>query len=148
MKRKFWNVTLGELLDVEGVIAEDVLSKSQSVILPAGVSVAALRETSPEIVSQLLKHGITHVKVKSVPAITAKEFRTALGSLVPSVAELNPLLTRIAIHQFGVIYRNIEDRALRERGVRTMMTLASCLPREIRRTSQITLSLVDAEERE
>jgi HD-GYP domain-containing protein (c-di-GMP phosphodiesterase class II) len=147
MKKKVWNVTLGELLDVEGVVAEDVLSKSQSVILPAGVSVAALRETSPEIVSQLLKHGVTHVKVKSVPAITAGEFRTALGSLVPSVAELNPLLTRVAIHQFGVIYRNIDDRALRERGARTMMTIASCLPREIRRTPQITLSLVDTEER-
>ncbi|MDR1378618.1 MAG: HD domain-containing protein [Synergistaceae bacterium] len=147
MKKKVWNVTIGELLDVEGVVAEDVLSKSQSVILPTGVSVAALRETNPEIVSCLLKHGITHVKVKSVPTITAGEFRTALGSLVPSVAELNPLLTRVAIHQFGVIYRNIEDRALRERGARTMMTIASCLPREIRRTPQITLSLVDTEER-
>ncbi|MDR1621325.1 MAG: HD domain-containing protein [Synergistaceae bacterium] len=148
MKKKVWNVALGELLDVEGVVAEDVVSKSQAVILPAGVSLPALRETRPEIVSLLLKHGITHVKVKSIPAITATEFRTALGSIVPSVAELNPLLTQIAIHQFGAIYRNIEDRAMRERGIRTMMTIASRLPVEIRRTPQITLSLVGAAERE
>jgi len=148
LKKRVWNVALGELLDVEGVIAEDVLSKTLSIILPAGVSLAALRQTQPEIISQLLKHGITHVKVKSVPTITNGEFRAALGALVPSVAELNPLLTRVAIHQFGVIYSNIEKRPLREQGVRTMMAIASRLPREIRRTSQITLSLVSAEERE
>jgi HD-GYP domain-containing protein (c-di-GMP phosphodiesterase class II) len=104
-----------------------------------------LKQAQPEIVSQLLKHGITHVKVKSVPSITAGEFRTALGSIVPSVAELNPLLTQLAIHQFGVIYRNIEDRETRERGVKTMLSLASRLPAEIRRTPQITLSLVETE---
>lgn len=147
MKKKIWNVALGELLDVEGVVAEDVLAKTGSVILPAGVSLAALRETSPEIVSQLLRHGITHVKVKSLPAITAGEFRSALGSLVPAVAELNPLLTRLTIHQFGAIYRNIEDRLTRERGIRTMMSLATRLPGEIRRTPQITLSLVDTQDR-
>jgi len=148
LKKKIWNVTLGELLDVEGVVAEDVLSKSLSVILPAGVSLKALRQTQPEIISQLLKHGITHVKVKSVPAITAGEFRAALGTIVPSVTELNPLLTRVSIHQFGVIYNNIEDRSMREQGVRTMMNIASRLPMEIRRTPQITLSLVSVEERE
>ncbi|MDR1977572.1 MAG: HD domain-containing protein [Synergistaceae bacterium] len=148
MKKRVWNVALGELLNVEGIVAEDVVSRNQAVILPGGVSLPALRETRPEIVSLLLKHGITHVKVKSVPTITASEFRTALSSIVPSVAELNPLLTQIAIHQFGAIYRNIEDRTMRERGIRTMMMIASRLPREIRRTSQITLSLVGAEERE
>jgi HD-GYP domain-containing protein (c-di-GMP phosphodiesterase class II) len=148
LKKRVWNVALGELLDVEGVVAEDVLSKTKAVILPAGVSLTALRQTQPEIISQLLKQGITHVKVKSVPAITTGEFRTALGSIVPSVAELNPLLTRVTIHQFGAIYRNIEDRSMREHGVRTMMAIASRLPREIRRTPQITLSLVSAEERE
>ncbi|MDR3265785.1 MAG: HD domain-containing protein [Synergistaceae bacterium] len=147
MKKRIWNVALGELLDVEGLVAEDVLSRTKTVILPAGVSLAALKATRPEIVSQLLKHGVTHVKVKSVPAITAGEFRTALGSLVPSIAELNPLLTRIAIHQFGVIWRNIEDRSAREHGVLTMMDIASRLPREIRRTPQITLSLVGEEDR-
>jgi putative nucleotidyltransferase with HDIG domain len=148
LKKKVWNVALGELLDVEGVVAEDVLSKTQAVMLPAGVSLGALRQTQPEIISHLLKHGITHVKVKSVPAITTGEFRAALGALVPCVAELNPLLTRVAIHQFGVIYGSIEDRAVREHGVRTMTAIASRLPREIRRTPQITLSLVSAEDRE
>jgi len=148
LKKKVWNVALGELLDVEGIVAEDVLSKTGAVMLPAGVSLPALRQTQPEIISQLLKHGITHVKVKSVPVITTGEFRAALGSIVPSVAELNPLLTRVAIHQFGVIYKNIEERAVREQGVRTMMAIASSLPREVRRTPQITLSLVSAEDRE
>jgi len=147
LKKKTWNVALGELLDVEGVVAEDVLSRARSVLLPAGVSLKALRQTQPEIVSQLLKHGITHVKVKSVPAITAGEFRAALGSVVPSVAELNPLLTRITIHQFGMIYSGIEERSVREQGVRTMVSIASRLPMEIRRTPQITLSLVSAEDR-
>jgi HD-GYP domain-containing protein (c-di-GMP phosphodiesterase class II) len=148
LKKKVWNVALGELLNVEGVVAENVLSKTRSVLLPAGVSLLALRQTQPEIISQLLKHGITHVKVKSAPAITTGEFRAALGSIVPSVTELNPLLTRVAIHQFGVIYGHIEERSVREQGVRTMMTIASRLPKEIRRTPQITLSLVSAVERE
>ena len=148
MKKKVWNVALGELLDVEGIVAEDVLSKARSVILPAGVSLSALRQTQPEIVSKLLKHGITHVKVKSVPVITAGEFRAALGSIVPSVTELNPLLTRVSIHQFGIIYGGIEDRSVREHGVRSMINIASRLPKEIRRAPQITLSLVSAEDRE
>ena len=106
MKKRVWDVALGELLNVEGVVAEPVLSKTQAVILPAGVSLHALKETQPEIVSLLLKHGITHVKVKSVPAITAGEFRTALGTLVPSVAELNPLFTRAScITSAGTLLR-------------------------------------------
>ena len=148
MRQKVWKVALGELLDVEGVVAEEVMSRDQALLLPVGVSLSALKETQPDIVSLLLKHGVTHVKVKSVPAITAGEFRTALNSVTPSVVELNPLLTKIAIHQFGAIYENVEDRSLRERGIRTMLTIAARLPGEIRRTPQITLSLVGAEDRE
>ncbi|MDR2529748.1 MAG: HD domain-containing protein [Synergistaceae bacterium] len=148
MKQKVWKVALGELLDVEGVVAEEVMSKDEVMLLPAGVSLSALRETQPDVVSLLLKHGVTHVKVKNVPAITAGEFRTALGSVTPAVTELNPLLTKIAIHQFGAIYENIEDRSLRERGIRTMLTIAARLPGEIRRTPQITLSLVGVEDRD
>jgi HD superfamily phosphohydrolase YqeK len=148
VKKRVWSVAVGELLKVEGIVAEDVVSKSQAVILPAGVALPALRQTQPETVSLLLRHGVTHVKVKSLPGITATEFRTALGSLVPAVAELNPLLEQLAIHQFGVIYRNIGDRSMRERGVQTMAAIAARLPREIRRTPQITLSLVESQERE
>ncbi|MDR2522082.1 MAG: HD domain-containing protein [Synergistaceae bacterium] len=148
MRQKVWKVALGELLDVEGVVAEEVMSRDQALLLPVGVSLSALKETQPDIVSLLLKHGVTHVKVKSVPVITAGEFRTALNSVTPSVVELNPLLTKIAIHQFGAIYENVEDRSLRERGIRTMLTIAARLPGEIRRTPQITLSLVGAEDRE
>lgn len=142
MKKRYWNVPLGELLDVEGVVAEDVLSRSGALVLPMGLSLAALKETRPEIVSQLLRLGITHVRVKSTPAITAEEFRSALGDVQPPIAELNPLLTRIAIHQFRVLYTNIDDRSRREDGVRSLMEFARRLPREIRRTPQITLSLV------
>lgn len=147
MKKKIWNVALGELLHVEGVVAEDVLSKAGTVLLPSGVTLSALKETQPEIISLLLKQGITHVKVKNLPAITAGEFRTALDYIVPSVAQLNPLLTRIAIHQFGAIFRNIENRTMREKGIKTMRSIASHIPRELRRTPQVTLSLVDAQER-
>jgi HD-GYP domain-containing protein (c-di-GMP phosphodiesterase class II) len=147
MKKRIWNVALGELLDVEGVVAEDIVSRG-TVLLPAGVALPALRETQPEIVPLLLKHGITHVKVKSSPSITAAEFRKALGSLVPAVAELNPLLERVAIHQFCAVRENIEDRAARERGIRAMESIASRLPREIRRTPSITLSLVGEAEAE
>ena len=59
MKKRYWNVPLGELLDVEGVVAEDVLSRSGALVLPMGLSLAALKETRPEIVSQLLRLGIT-----------------------------------------------------------------------------------------
>ena len=103
MKKRYWNVPLGELLDVEGVVAEDVLSRAWALVLPMGLSLAALKETRPEIVSQLLRLGITHVRVKSTPAITAEEFRSALGDVQPPIAELNPLLTRIAIHQFRAL---------------------------------------------
>ncbi|NLL37754.1 MAG: HD domain-containing protein [Fretibacterium sp.] len=143
MKKRIWNVALGELLDVEGVLAEDVVTRTGAVILPAGLSLGALRTTRPEIVSQLLRHGITHVRVKSVPNITAGEFRAALGSLRPPVAELNPLLTRIIVHQFGAFYEHADSRFLRDEGLRSLMGLAGRLPRELRRTPQITLSLVE-----
>ncbi|GHS88082.1 phosphohydrolase [Synergistales bacterium] len=148
MKQMTWNVALGELLSVEGVVAEDIISKNGPVLLPAGVNLGSLREAEPEIVSLLLKHGITHVRVRSVPDITAGEFRTALRSLVPAVAELNPVLTQLAVSQLGAIYQNIEDRKTRERGIRTMLMIASRLPREIRRTPSITLSMVDSNDRE
>ena len=142
MKKRYWNVPLGELLDVEGVVAEDVISRSGAVVLPRGLSLVALRETRPEIISQLLRLGVTHVRVRSTPAITAEEFRSALGGVRPPVAELNPLLTSIAVHQFRALHADIDDRIRREKGVRSLMDFARRLPREIRRTPQITLSLV------
>ncbi|GHV40507.1 phosphohydrolase [Synergistales bacterium] len=145
MKQRTWNVAVRELLNVEGIVAEDIVSKNGPVLLPSGVSLRALRETEPEIVSLLLKHGIAQVRVRSVPDITAGEFRTALRSLVPVVSELNPMLTHLAVSQLGAIYQNIENRETRERGVKTMLTIASRLPKEIRRTSSITLSMVDSD---
>ncbi|GHT00148.1 phosphohydrolase [Synergistales bacterium] len=148
MKQMTWNVALDELLSVEGIVAEDILSKNGPVLLPAGVSLSALREAEPEIVALLAKHHITHVRVRSVPDITAGEFRTALRKLVPAVNELNPMLTQLAVSQLGAIYQSIEDRRTRERGIKTMLAIASRLPREIRKTSSITLSMVDSNERE
>lgn len=145
MKKRYWNVPLGELLDVEGVVAEDVISRSGAIVLPVGLSLTALRETRPEIVSQLLRLGITHVRVKSTPAITAADFRAALRDVRPPVAELNPLLTSIAVHQFRALHTDIDDRPRRENGVRSLMDFAWRLPREIRRTPQITLSLVEGD---
>lgn len=147
MRKRCWNVPLGELLDVEGVVAEDVISRSGAIVLPVGLSLAALRETRPEIVPQLLRLGIIHVRVRSTPSITAEEFRAALRDVRPPIALLNPLLTSIAVHQFRALHTNVDDRTLREDGVRSLMDFARRLPREIRRTPQITLSLVAGDKR-
>jgi len=142
VKSKILNIAVGELLDCYGVVAEDVLGKEGALILPAGIALLALRETRPEIVSNLLRHGITHVKVKNQPQITAGEFRNALGAVVPRINQFNPLLAQLTVHQFTAIYSNIEDKWLRERGLRSLVSIASKLYPELNKTSQITLSMV------
>lgn len=142
MKSKVWNVPIGELLDCYGVVAEDVLSREGALILPSGIALLALRETRPEVVSNLLRHGITHVKVKNEPQITAGEFRNALGMITPKIAEFNPLIAQLAVHQFAVIYSNIDDKAMREHGINSLLNISSRFLPELRGTSQITLSMV------
>ncbi|MCL1875587.1 MAG: HD domain-containing protein [Synergistaceae bacterium] len=142
MKHKILNVAVGELPDCYGVVAEDVFGKNGAIILPAGIALLSLRETRPEIVSNLLRHGITHVKVKNQPEITSGEFRDALGKVAPRINQFNPLLAQLTIHQFAAIYRNIDDKFLRERGINSLLGFSSKIHPELSKTSQITLSMV------
>lgn len=144
LKSRIWKAAVGELLDVCGVVAEDVTGKGGAILLPAGIPLLSLRETHPEIVSTLLRHGITHVKVKNEPQITAGEFRNALGTIRPHIAVFNPLLAQITVHQIAVIFENVENRRQREHGIGTLMSIAAKISPEIRRTPQITLSLLEA----
>ena len=142
MKPKILNVAVEELSESYGVVAEDVFGKNGALILPAGMALLTLRETRPEIVSNLLRHGITHVKIKNLPQITAGEFRVALGAIAPHINQFSPLLAQLAVHQFSAIYNNIGDKRLRERGVNSLIGFSSKLYPEITKTSQITLSRV------
>lgn len=142
MKQKILNVAVGELPDCYGVVAEDVFGKNGALILPAGMALLSLRETRPEIVSNLLRHGVTHVRVKNQPQITAVEFRDALGKAAPRINQFNPLLAQLTVHQFAAIYSNIDDKFLRERGINSLVGFSSKIYPELNKTSQITLSMV------
>jgi HD-GYP domain-containing protein (c-di-GMP phosphodiesterase class II) len=142
LKPKILNVAVEELSDSYGVVAEDVFGKNGALIIPAGMALPTLRETRPEIVSNLLRHGITHIKVKNQPEITAGEFRVALGAVAPRINQFDPLLAQLAVHQFATIFNNIGDRRLRERGINSLIGFSSKLHPELNKTSQITLSMV------
>ena len=74
MKKKVRTVSLREItdddgiIDADGVIAEDVVSKTLAVIIPAGTSLNALRQRQLQhhVISQLSQHGITNLKVKNL----------------------------------------------------------------------------------
>ena len=142
MKPKVLNIAVGELLDCYGVVAEDVIGKDGALILPSGMALLALRETHPEMVSVLLRHGITHVKVKNHPQVTAGEFRNALGTVAPHINQFNPLLAQLTVHQFAAIYNNIEDKWLRDRGLNSLVSISSQIYSELSKTAQITLSMI------
>ena len=142
MKPKILNVTIEKLSDYDGVVAEDIFGRNGALILPSGMSLPTLCEAHPEMVASLLQHGITHVKIKSQPQITAGEFRVALGEVSPRINQFNPLLAQLTVHQFATIYNNIGDRILRERGVNSLVEFASTIYPELNKTPQITLSIV------
>ena len=147
LKPKILNVAVSELLNYCGVVSEDVFGKNGALILPEGMAIDALRETHPEIVSNLLRHGITNIRVKKQPHITAGEFRVALGAVAPHINQFNPLLAQLTVRQFAAIHSSIEDRRLREYGIKSMIGISSRIFHELNRTSQITLSMI-AENRE
>ncbi|MCL2147634.1 MAG: HD domain-containing protein [Synergistaceae bacterium] len=142
MKPKILNVAIEKLPDYDGVVAEDIFGRNGALIIPAGMTILALCETRPEMVSNLLRHGVTHVKIKNQPQITAGEFRVALGAVSPRINQFNSMLAQLTVHQFSTIYNNIGDRILRERGVNSLVEFASKIYPELNKTSQITLSLV------
>ena len=142
MKPNILNVTIEKLSDYDGVVAEDIFGKNGALILPAGMSILTLCEAHPDMVSNLLQHGVTHVRIKNQPQITAGEFRVALGAVAPRINQFNPLLAQLTVHQFATIYNNIGDRVLRERGVNSLVEFASTIYPELNKTSQITLSIV------
>jgi HD-GYP domain-containing protein (c-di-GMP phosphodiesterase class II) len=142
LKSRILSVAVEKLSDYYGVVAEDIFGKNGALILPAGMSLFTLRETRPEILSNLYSHGVTHVKIRSQPQITAGEFRVALGEVTPRINQFNPLLAQLTVHQFATIYSNIDDKRLRERGINSLVEFSTRIYPELHKTSQITLSMV------
>ena len=137
------SVSLDRLDQEEGVLARDILSPSSVLLLPAGLDLAALRTARPDMVGLLRKHGILEIPVKKHEPITPSEFRTLLHRVVPPVSTLDPLLAQVTVYQMDAVYDGIRKRETRERGIRSLLSVAQNLPGEIRKGSQITLSLAE-----
>ena len=142
MKHQIINVAVGELLNCYGVVAEDVFGKNGAIILPAGVALPAECEIRPEMISNLLRHGVTHVRIKKQSQITSGEFRSALETVTPHINQFDPMLAKVTINQFATIYNNIDDKLLREHGIKSLVDFSSKIYPELNKTSQITLSMV------
>ncbi len=134
-------ISLDRIYEEDGVLARDVLSSSSVLLLPAGLDLATLRETRPDMVDLLRKHGITEIPIKKHEPITPSEFRTLLRQIVPPVATLDPLLAQVTVYQMDAVYGSIRKRETREKGILSLLSVARNLPGEIRKASQITLSL-------
>lgn len=139
-------VPVEKLYDEEGVIAGDVVSSSSVVLLPSGLHLHSLKETCPGAVELLLKHGISRIPVKSAPPLTLDEFRKLLDRMKPPVSRLNPLIAQVAAHQMEVVYSNIGNKEVREKGIKSLLLLGQSLCRKMKKNSPITLSLGDGED--
>ncbi|NLB83592.1 MAG: HD domain-containing protein [Synergistaceae bacterium] len=131
-------------IDLEdGVLARDILSPSLVLLLPAGLNLATLRTTRPDLVDLLRKNGIHEIPIKKHEPITPSEFRTLLHRIVPPVTTIDPLLAQVTVYQMNAVYDNIREKDTRERGIHSLLSVAQNLPGEIRKGSQITLSLAE-----
>ncbi len=138
-------IPVDELFDREGIVAGDVLTSSSTLLLPSGLHLNSLRETHPDAVDLLKRHGRSRVPVKRAPLLTMEEFRGLLRKVHPPLSTLNPLVARVAAHQMEAVYGNIRNRNIREKGIRTLALLGETLCRHIRKRPQITLSLGEEE---
>ena len=134
-------IPLDRIFEEDGVLARDILSSSSVLLLPAGLDLIALRETRPDMIDLLRKHGITEIPVKKHEQITPEEFRTLLSRIIPPVSTLDPLLAQVTVYQMNAVYGSIRKKDTRERGILSLLSVARNLPGEIRKASQITLSL-------
>ena len=135
------------LFDEEGTIAADVVSSSSALLLPAGLHLQSLRKTHPGALDLLRKHGITQIPIKKSVFCTIEDFRNLLHRVQPPVSLLNPLAAQVAAHQMEVVYSHIRNKAVREKGIRSLLTLGNTLCRQVKKTSQVTLSLGEDAER-
>lgn len=135
------------LFDEEGTIAADVVSSSSALLLPAGLHLQSLRKTHPGALDLLRKHGVTQIPIKKAVLITIDEFRNLLHRVHPPVSRLNPLAAQVAAHQMEVVYSHIRNKAVREKGIRSLLTLGNTLCRQVKKTPQVTLSLGEGAER-
>ena len=133
-------VPIERLYEEDGVIAGDVVSSSV-VLLPAGLHLQSIREAHPGAVELLRKHGIEKIPVKSAPLLTIDEFRKLLDRIKPPVSRLNPLIAQVAAHQMEMVYSNIGNKGVRDRGVKSLLLLGRTLYRKMKKNSPITLSL-------
>lgn len=140
-------ISVNRLFDEDGILAGDILSPSGVLLLPSGLDLATLRSARPDAIELLKKHGVDSVPVKKHEPVTAEEFQRLVSTLSPPVVRLNPLLSRVIAHQMGVVYANIGNREMRERGVRSLFSVGGTLSSEVRRIPQITLSLGEDAER-
>ena len=136
-------ISLDRIDQEDGVIARDILSPSSVLLLPAGLDLSTLRSSRPDMVDLLRKHGITEIPVKKHEPITPSEFRTLLHNIVPPVATIDPLLAQVTVYQMDAVYDGIRKKDTRERGIHSLLSVAQNLPGEIRKGSQITLSLAE-----
>ena len=114
------------LFDEEGTIAADVVSSSSVLLLPAGVHLQSLRKNHPGALDLLRKHGITKIPIKKAVFFTIEDFRNLLRRVQPPVSLLNPLAAQVAAHQMEVVYSHIRNKAVREKGIRTLLSLGAC----------------------
>lgn len=114
------------LFDEEGTIAADVVSSSSVLLLPAGVYLQSLRKNHPGALDLLRKHGITKIPIKKAVFFTIEDFRNLLRRVQPPVSLLNPLAAQVTAHQMEVVYSHIRNKAVREKGIRTLLSLGVC----------------------
>ncbi|MDI9387788.1 MAG: HD domain-containing phosphohydrolase [Synergistota bacterium] len=134
-------IAVDRLFEEEGIIAGEVFSPSGVLLIPSGLTLDGVRSAYPDAPELLRNHGVNSVAIKRHEPITEEEFQTIVSSLNPPVARLNPLLSRVVAHQMRVVYENIGNREIREKGVRSLFTVGAHLSSEARRIPHITLSL-------
>ncbi len=134
-------IPVERLFEEDGILAGDILSPGGVFLLPSGLDLDSLRSARPDAPDLLRKHGVDTVPVRQHEPVSVEEFRWIVSSLTPPIAMLNPLLSRVIAHQMGVVYSNIGNRELRERGMRSLIAVGGTLASEVRRIPQITLSL-------
>ena len=134
-------IHVDQIASEQGVIAADVLSRSSVLLVPKGYELSSLRQSQPDIIDFLKRHGIKRLVIKESPLVTIEEFRSLLKTANHPLAQVNTLLSQVILRQIAGVFGNIHDKGKREQGVLSLLSIGSYLQDEIRKTPQITFSI-------
>ena len=135
------NVPVEDLRMYRGVVVEDVVGPTGSLLLPKGEDIQELLHSIPDVDKSLIQWGIGSVLLSVSFDISEDDFRVILDNIKPKMRVLEAEVAQKTVSQVDEVYRRISENGTLGEGAYHLAQQAAMLSEEVSRAPQILMCL-------